>query len=120
MNLDKLDIFVFEEFSKTYKSPKHSTPIDIKWEIALRYVKRLFPNLEKTDKKKFEEEVQRVYVKIKARLDRYCDHGFFSKFENGDGKIKYVMDLDLIKLGRVKFSDKYDRVLIVRLTKKFF
>lgn len=126
MDLDKEDILIFEGFAKNYNknSPK---PAEIGWEIARNLVRIYFKDLENIDKRKFDAELLKSYIRIKLRLDKYCKLGFFKKIKNpnfkkrnnGESEFYYMMDLDLIKFGFCKFSDGYDKSLIIRLTKEF-
>jgi len=129
MEIDKEDIFVLESFAKTFneKTPECPNLADIKWDVARDLVRKSNLNLENTDKKKFNAEVLKAYVRIKLRLNKYCQLGFFNKLKNpnfkrinnGESEFYYTMDLDLIKFGYCKFSDGYQKSLIIRLTKEF-
>jgi len=101
---DELDCFILWEIFNAYKKKKDSNT----WEMAKRFVKKCGDQDNK-------DEVFKLYKKITARLNLYCDEGIFFKEKNGDGKTLFSMDLNVITFVKHKFKDGFKWCLLIRV-----
>lgn len=74
------------------------------WDISKSYAKKIGePNADK------------VYKRMKARLEKYVRCGIFYLSKNGDDKNCYCMDLNKITIKRNKFPDGYAKAILIRI-----
>lgn len=97
---DKLDLFILGEIYEAHQKKKDCN----NWELAQKYATQCN-----------EKDIDKVYKRIKERLKKYCCHGIFFESKNGDGKIIYNMDLNMINFVKKSCADGMQRGLWIRI-----
>jgi hypothetical protein len=97
--IDSLDTFILLEIFNSSKKGKDSN----NWEIARKWAKL-----------NNEKNIDKAYMRIKARLKIYCNSGIFFLTKNGNNKNVFNMDLNKIGFIKHKFEDGTKLCLMLR------
>jgi len=87
---DKIDIMILHEIYDAYQNKKEVN----NWDMACKFSKILD-----------DDDVARVYRRIKARMEKYCVMGIFFTTKNSEGKPEFNMNLDKVTFKKAKCSD---------------
>jgi len=100
MKLDELDKLIITHLYKCYQQEKETTT----WEIAKKKMKSVDYHL-----------VTEMCNKVKRRLESYAKKGFVIKDTNTNGKIHYILNLDIIQIKKHKFDDGFKKSIVIRI-----
>ena len=98
MNIDTLDNLIISELYQTWKDKSVITT----WDIAKKYSNS-------TDSR----QIMKACNKILRRLEIYEKRGYVLKVKNS--KAKYILNLDIVRPTRFKFSDGFHKALVIRV-----
>ena len=97
---DELDVFIFKSILNSYNNSVQIT----NWDIAKDYSKKIN-----------EENIDKIFEKIKFRLKKYCEKELFFKYKNGDGKFTYNMINENISLIKRRCKDGMKEGVWIRI-----
>ncbi len=98
--IDQFDIFILTSIHEAYKNNNAVNT----WDMSKEYSKQIK-----------EKDPNKIYKRIKARLNKYVLDGIFFIEEDSDGKKCFQMNLNEITIVKHKFSEGYGKAVLIRI-----